>query len=82
MDVWLQSATHHLSYKSVPFMALVKEAFTLWGYLAPEQEHLENRIPSRENAKKEGRTVQWVLDTELTDQTYLFLLFILDRSYL
>ena len=67
MGVWLQSATHHLTYKSVPFATLVKEAYTIWGYEAPEQEHIENKIRSREKAKKEGRTVQWVVDTELID---------------
>ena len=66
MSVWLQSKTHHLGFKSVPFAHLVEEADDKWGYIAPKLEHLQNKIKSREKAKKDGRPPpQWVRDVTL-----------------
>ena len=53
-SVWLQSLTHNLSVKSVPFTALANDAEMKWGRCAPKQENLENRIKGREKAQKEG----------------------------
>ena len=66
MGVWLHKATHNLTYKSTPFVSLVRDAEMIWGYAAPKQEHLENKIRSRDKGKKEGQTVAWVLKTGLT----------------
>ena len=55
MGEWLQMRTHNLNFKSTPFVALALEAEQRWGYTAPKQEHIENRIKGREKAKKEGR---------------------------
>ena len=63
MGVWLHERTANLNFKSISFPALVREAQDLWGYVAPKQEHLENKIRSRDKARKEGRTVQWVKDS-------------------
>ena len=51
--VWLQQRTHHLGFKNINFPDLAREAEDLWGYSAPKQEHIENRIKGREKAKKE-----------------------------
>ena len=64
MSKWLMKRTHHLTFKSTPFVALVLQAEQLWGYTAPKQEHIENKIHSRDTASKEGRTVQWVKDAD------------------
>ena len=64
MSVWLQKHTSHLTFKSVPFAGLEKQAEQIWGYNAPKQEHLENKIRGRDKAKKEGRPPpRWVNDT-------------------
>ena len=66
MSVWLQSKTHNLTYKSVPFTQLVAEAEDKWGYIAPKQEHLENKIRGRDKAKKDGRPPpKWVREVTL-----------------
>ena len=63
MGQWLQKRTHHLGVKSVPFPSLALEAEAKWGYAAPKQENIENRIKGREKAKKEGRPMpNWVTD--------------------
>ena len=62
MSRWLHAATEFLAYKSVPFVPLRDEAQLKWGYKGPEQEHLENKIKSRDQARKEGRTVKWIKD--------------------
>ena len=62
MSRWLHDATECLAYKCVPFVSLLEEAQLKWGYKAPEQEHLENKIKSRDKARKDGRTVQWIKD--------------------
>ena len=62
MHAWLHKCTERLTYKSIPFFSLTEEAESKWGYEAPEQEHLENKIKSRDNAAKEGRVVKWVND--------------------
>ena len=63
MGGWLHRKTHNLNPKSTPFVALALEAEALWGYAAPQQEHLENRIRGRHNAKKDGRPPPaWVLE--------------------
>ena len=59
MSTWFHNATKHLSKKCIPFVSLAEEAEKMWGYSAPEQEHLENRIKSRDQARKEGREVKW-----------------------
>ena len=41
--------------KNVNFLSLSLQAEALWGYAAPKQEHLENRIKGRHKAEKEGR---------------------------
>ena len=66
MGVWFHKATHNLNYKSTPFVSLALDAENIWGYAAPKQEHLENKIRSRDKAKKEGKTVAWVVNTGLT----------------
>ena len=62
MSIWLHSATKSLPYKSVPFVSLCEEAKNKWGYRAPQVEHLENRIKSRDQAVKAGRVVKWISD--------------------
>lgn len=63
MGKWLHRQTHNLGMKQVPFTQLVQDAEVLWGYEAPKLEHLQNKIKSREQAKKEGRPPpRWVLD--------------------
>ena len=62
MSRWLHAATEFLAIKSVSFVPLCEEAQLKWGYKAPEQEHLENKIKSRDQARKQGRTVQWIKD--------------------
>ena len=58
--IWLQKRTHHLGLKSINFLDLALEAEARWGHSAPKQENIENRIKSREQAKKEGRALpQW-----------------------
>ena len=63
MGKWLHKQTHNLGIKQVPFQGLVRDAEVLWGYEAPKLEHLQNKIKSREQAKKERRPPpRWVLD--------------------
>ena len=64
MGVWLNKKTSKYSYKSIAFGALALQAEDLWGYKAPEQEHIQNKIKSRDNARKNNRTVKWVMDTQ------------------
>ena len=59
MTIWFNNRTRHLVKKSIGFVELRDEAFVKWGCRAPEQEHLENRIKSRDQARKEGREVKW-----------------------
>ena len=63
MGRWFNRATHKLTYKSIPFGRLQRVADKKWGCKAPEVEHLQNKIKSRDKARKENRTVKWVLDT-------------------
>ena len=60
MSEWLHKAAHNLTFKSIPFVALSIDAENIWGYLTPkqEQEHLENKIRSRDKVEKEGRVVR------------------------
>ena len=60
MSRWFYQETNGLSFKSIPFVHLAETASEKWGYKAPEQEHLENRIKSRDKAAKEGRVCRWV----------------------
>ena len=62
MSKWLHNKTHNLSRKCIPFTQLVFEAEMQWGYKAPQQEHLENKIASRDAARKKGAVVKWVRD--------------------
>ena len=62
MPRWLHAATEFLEFKSVPFVSLCEEAELKWGYKSPEQEHLENKIKSRDQARKQDRTVEWIKD--------------------
>ena len=58
--VWLQKRTRHLGYKNINFPDLASEAEGLWGYAAPKQENIENRIKGREKAKKDKLPLpQW-----------------------
>lgn len=67
MGKWFNAQTHRYTYKSIAFGALVQEAEDRWGYKAPQQEHLQNKIKSRDTARKSNRTVKWVLDTQNID---------------
>ena len=60
MSRWFFRETTGLSFKSIPFVTLRDFAYNKWGYKAPEQEHLENKIKSRDKAVKEGRVCRWV----------------------
>ena len=61
MDRWLHQRTCNTTMKSTPFVALALEAESKWGYSAPQQEHIENRIRGREKAKKDNRPPpRWV----------------------
>jgi len=62
MSIWLHYATKSLPYKSIPFVSLCEEAENKWGYRAPQVEHLENKIKSRDQAEKAERVVKWVKD--------------------
>ena len=55
MNRWLHQRTRNTNMKSTPFVALTLEAESKWGYSAPQQEHIENRIRGREKAKKDNR---------------------------
>ncbi len=68
MSKWLYEKTSKYSYKSIAFGALAMQAENLWGYRAPDQEHLQNRIKSRDYARKNNRTVKWVLDVQRHDE--------------
>jgi len=68
MSKWLYEKTSKYSYKSIAFGALAMQAENLWGYRAPDQEHLQNRIKSLDNARKNNRTVKWVLDVQRHDE--------------
>ena len=63
MGKWFNAKTHKLTYKSIPFGQLQRDADAMWGCKAPEVEHLQNKIKSRDTARKKNRTVKWVLDT-------------------
>ena len=63
MGKWFNAKTEKLTYKSIGFGGLRDEAELRWGCKAPEVEHLQNKIKSRDKARKENRTVKWVLDT-------------------
>lgn len=63
MGRWLNAATHSLSYKSISFPDLANKADDKWGHKAPKQEQLENKIKSRDQARKRGDTVKWIRDT-------------------
>ena len=66
MNRWLHQRTRHTNMKSTPFVALALEAETKWGYSAPQQEHIENRIRGREKAKKDNRPPpRWVASVTL-----------------
>ena len=62
MSIWFHSVTKSLPYKSIPFVSLCEKAENKWGYRAPQVEHLENKIKSRDQAVKAGRVVKWVSD--------------------
>lgn len=69
MGAWLHRKTHNLNPKSTPFPSLALEAETIWGYTAPKQEHLENRIRGRYKAKKDGRPPPaWVVEAITTTE--------------
>ena len=68
MGKWLHANTAHLSAKSLPLAQLAESAFKKWGHLAPEQEHILNRIKGRDKAKKEGRPPpSWVTQAEASN---------------
>ena len=67
MGKWFNEKTRKYSYKSIAFAALALQAESRWGYRAPDQEHLQNKIKSRDNARKNNKTVKWVLDTQQHD---------------
>ena len=62
MGKWFHSKTSKLAYKSISFGEMVRLAEARWGYKAPQQEHLEGRIKSRDAARKKNRVVKWVRD--------------------
>ena len=57
---WFHEQTHKFTFKCISFPGLVETAEQRWGHKAPEQDHMENKIRSRDKARKEGRTVKWV----------------------
>ena len=59
MSQWFAKMTHGLHKKSIQFVEMAEEAHHRWGHVAPEQEHMENRIKPRDQARKEGRCVAW-----------------------
>jgi len=61
---WFHGHTRGYTFKSISFVNLVQKAESLWGYKAPQQEHMENKIKSRDKAQQEGRTVRWVLEID------------------
>ena len=61
MGRWFDSKTAQLNFKSIAFATLVYQAEGIWGYRAPPQEVLENKIKSRDAARKRGATVRWIL---------------------
>ena len=63
MGKWFNLKTHMLTYKSIPFGQLQVAAEKIWVIKAPEVENLQNKIKSRDAARKDDRTVKWVLDT-------------------
>lgn len=69
MGRWLDGRTSTFTFKSIAFQQLVEDAEQLWGLRAPPQEVLENKIKSRDNARKKGYTVKWILDYESEDAT-------------
>ena len=60
MGQWLDNLTSKYSFKSIAFADLVKKADAKWGYLAPPHHVLENKIKSRDTARKRGDTVRWI----------------------
>ena len=65
MTDWFAAASCGLAKKSIPFVPLSEEAWDKWGYRAPQQEHLENRIKSRDQARKKGKRVKWDKSVQL-----------------
>ena len=65
MSDWFAAATAGLGKKSIPFVPLRDEASERWGARAPEIENLQNRIKSRDQARKEGRRVAWDRSVQL-----------------
>lgn len=66
MGTWLQRKTYNLNPKSTPFVALALEAESIWGYKAPWQENIENRIKGRHKNHKEGRPPpEWVVQARI-----------------
>ena len=59
MSEWFAKITHGLQKKSIQFVEMAEQAQDKWGHLAPEQEHMVNRIKSRDKARKEGKRVKW-----------------------
>ena len=62
---WFHSKTRGFTFKCISFADLANKADSLWGHKAPQQEHMENKIKSRDKARSEGRTVKWVLDASV-----------------
>ena len=62
MGKWYDGQTHSLNIKSISYAQLVRDAEQKWGYKAPPQEVLENKIKSRDKARKRGGTVRWITD--------------------
>ena len=67
MGQWFDALTQNLSIKCVAFAQLVKDADNKWGHKAPPQEVLENKIKSRDRARKRGDTVKWIKDYQKAD---------------
>ena len=57
---WFDNLTSKYSFKSIAFADLVRKAESKWGYLAPPQHVLENKIKSRDAARKRDDTVRWI----------------------
>ena len=62
MGQWFDALTKSLSIKCISFAQLVQDADNKWGAKAPPQEVLENKIKSRDRARKRGDTVKWIKD--------------------
>ena len=62
MGRWLDTLTSSLNIKCIAFEQLARDAEDKWGHKAPPQEVLENKIKSRDRARKRGDTVKWIED--------------------